>query len=207
MKSLALHPIAAGFVTLILMCCDWVLTILQERQRRAHYAEHYHSYPVNTIEGNPLLQSSIARGRLVNLRHFGVGLAVSAVVAGNLYYYPKQDHMLFLGFVWGLLLVVISMHLGNLIGYWVSQRGVHGKLFIHQRAGYLIQMGRYCGLSVLLIALAVCSQSEFIAGVAIAGVASALRQVLWLLKIPRIPEIDCPPETPAKLGSVESKGL
>jgi hypothetical protein len=50
------HPWAAGGVTFLLMRSDWLLTIHQERERKLHYAEHYESYPVNTIEGSPLYQ-------------------------------------------------------------------------------------------------------------------------------------------------------
>jgi hypothetical protein len=53
-------------------------------------------------------------------------------------------------------------------------------------------MGRYLALAALLIILAICSASPFIAGVAVAGVTSALRQLLWMRKIPDIGANDSP---------------
>jgi hypothetical protein len=38
------------------MWTDWLLTITQGKKRKLHYNEHYQSYPINTIEGNPILQ-------------------------------------------------------------------------------------------------------------------------------------------------------
>lgn len=45
---------ATGVVTFFSMWSDWLLAILQERERQRRYAEHYQSYPVNSIEGSPL---------------------------------------------------------------------------------------------------------------------------------------------------------
>jgi energy-coupling factor transporter transmembrane protein EcfT len=84
--------------------------------------------------------------------------------------------------------------LGNLIGYRASRRGLHGKLYLHQRTGLLVQMGRYAALTLLLVILAACSASIFIAGTAIASLTSTLRQLIWLRKVPGIPEDDLPPE-------------
>lgn len=53
-----MSPVLVGLITFGLMWGDWFLTTLQERERSSHYAEHYQSYPINTIEGNPMLQSS-----------------------------------------------------------------------------------------------------------------------------------------------------
>ena len=46
-----IHPWLTGVATFFLMWGDWLLTILQERERHLHYADHYQSYPMNTIEG------------------------------------------------------------------------------------------------------------------------------------------------------------
>lgn len=206
MQWLTSHSVVAGLVTFLLMESDWVLTVLQERQRREHHAEHYASYPLNTLEGNPALQSAVASARWLSPRHLAASAAVSAVVVAGLGYFPAQVRVLLLGYVWGLFLVVDSVHLGNLIGYRFSRRGLHGKVFIHQRTAYLIQMGRYGGLSFLLVVLALCSQSVFVAGVAIAGLVSALRQLLWLRRTPSIPQPDVPPQTPGGNDTVKEIG-
>ena len=67
--------------------------------------------------------------------------------------------------------------MGNLLGYRAARRGLHGKLYLHLRTGYVIQMGRYVALAIFLIVLAICSASMFMLGVAIAGVSSAARQL------------------------------
>ncbi len=177
----------------VLMWLDWLLTTLQERERVSHYAEHYQSYPVNTIEGNPLLQQAVQRARVIDPKHFsialGLGLAVGLVAA----FLQGPLRELFIGYVWGLFLIVGSTHLGNLIGYRASRRGLHGKLYLHLRTGLLVQMGRYAATTVFLILLALASASLFVAGVALAGFTSALRQLLWLRRTPAIPEGDPPP--------------
>ena len=177
------------------MWSDWLLTILQEREMSAHYSEHYQSYPVNTIEGNPALQLAVKKKRLIEPRHAFVACAVSAVVVLWLTYAAPEWREPSIGYVWGLFLIVDTTHLGNLIGYRASHRGLHGKLYIHQRTGYLVQMGRYIALAVLLTVLAICSSSPFVAGVAVAGLTSALRQLLWLRRVPAIPGDDRPPQT------------
>jgi hypothetical protein len=102
---------------------------------------------------------------------------------------------MYIGYVWGLYLIVDTTHLGNLLGYRAGRRGLHGKLFLHQRTGYLMQMGRYFALGIFLILLAVCSASLFVAGVAVEGVSSAARQLVWMRKIPAIDTPDVPPLT------------
>jgi hypothetical protein len=176
------------------MWSDWVLTILQEGEMRRCYSEHYQSYPINTIEGNPLLQSAVKEQRWIEPKHFLVALVLSAVVTIVLIYASLEWREPGLGYVWGLFLIVGMTHLGNLIGYWASRRGLHGKLFLHQRTGYVIQMGRYAAVAVFLVLLAVLSASPFIAGVAVAGLTSSLRQLAWLRRVPTIPEDDQPPD-------------
>jgi hypothetical protein len=191
----AVHFWAAGVITFFLMWSDWLLTILQERERQLHYAEHYQSYPVNTIEGSPLLQSAVAAKRIIEPKHIIPALILSVLMAYALVWIPQNFRVAFIGYVWGLFLIVDTTHLGNLIGYRAGQRGLHGKLFMHLCTGYIIQMGRYLALAAFLILLAACSASPFIAGVAVAGVTSAARQLLWLRRIPAIEAADAPPAT------------
>ena len=64
-----------------------------------------------------------------------------------------------------------------------------------------MQMGRYLAMAAFLIFLAACSASPFIVGVAIAGMTSALRQLLWLRRVPAIDEADEPPSSlPSQLA-------
>jgi len=37
---------------MFLMWTDYFLTLLQQKEIRLHYHEHYRSYPINTIEEN-----------------------------------------------------------------------------------------------------------------------------------------------------------
>ena len=189
----AAHYWATGIVTFLLMWSDWLLTILQERERSLHYAEHYQSYPVETIEGHPLYQSAVKERRIVEPRHLIPALILSALVAYALVWIPKAYHEAFIGYVWGLFLIVDTTHFGNLLGYRAGRRGLHGKIVMHLRTGYLIQMGRYVALAAFLILLAAFSASPFVVGVALAGVTSAARQLLWLRSMPTIDMVDEPP--------------
>ena len=186
MDWFAIHNWATGLITFLLMWGDWLLTILQEREQRSHYSEHYQSYPVDTIEGNPLYQSAVKLGRVAEPKQIITALILSTLVAYALVWIPQSLHVTFIGYVWGLFLIVITTHLGNIFGYRAGRYGLHGKLLMHLRTGYLIQMGRYLALAVFLILLAVCSGSSFMVGVAIAGITSAVRQLLWLRRIPAI---------------------
>jgi hypothetical protein len=187
------HPWITGIVTFFLMWSDWLLTILQERERQLHYAEHYESYPVNTIEGSPLYQKAVTAKRIVEPRHLIPALILSVIVALSLMWIPQNMRAILIGYVWGLYLIVDTTHFGNLLGYRAGRHGLHGKLYLHQRTGYVIQMGRYFALAIFLILLAVCSASLFIVGVAIAGVSSAVRQLVWMRRIPAIDAADEPP--------------
>jgi len=190
-----IHPWLTGVATFFMMWGDWLLTILQERERILHYAEHYQSYPINTIEGSPLYQSSVKARRIAEPKHLIPALILSVVVAYALVWIPQNFKVAFIGYVWGLFLIVDTTHLGNLIGYRAGRHGLHGKQFLHLRTGYRIQMGRYLALAAFLIFLAVCSASPFIMGVAIAGMTSAARQLIWLRRIPGIEPDDAPPVT------------
>ena len=194
------YPWITGIVTFFLAWGDWFLTILQERERQLHYAEHYQSYPVNTIEGNPRYQSTVKARRIAEPRHLIPALIMSVIVTLALLWIPQNYRALLIGYVWGLYLIVSTTHLGNLLGYRAGRHGLHGKLYLHQRTGYLMQVGRYLALAFFLILLAVCSGSLFIVGVAVGGVSSAARQLVWMRKVPAIEEPDEPPSTPNVLG-------
>jgi hypothetical protein len=188
------HPVAAGVATLVLMLVDWALTVLQHRERAQYSAHHYRSYPVNTVEGNPLLQEAVNRARLIEPKHLVVAVLVSAVVAVTLWWIPAATRKLLLGYVWGLFFIVSATHLGNLVGYVGSRRGIHGRVWMHQRTGYLVQAARYLGVTVLVAALAVCSGSVFVVGAAVAGVTSTVRQFVWIRRTPAIADNDPAPE-------------
>lgn len=187
------QPWATGVVTFCLMWVDWLLTLGQERKRQLHYAEHYESYPVNTIEGNPLYQKAILDRRIVEPRHLVPAALVSLLVAVSLQWIPEIFRVPVIGYVWGLFFIVITTHLGNLLGYRAARRGLHGKLYLHLRTGYLVQLSRYVALSLFLIVLAICSASPFVLGVAIAGVSSAARQLAGMRRTPPIEASDPTP--------------
>ncbi len=189
----AAQPWVTGVVTFFLMWSDWLLTIGQERERQLHYSEHYESYPINTIEGNPLYQKAVLARRIVDPRHIVPAAILSVVVALGLVWIPEQFRVLLIGYVWGLYLIVITTHLGNLLGYRAARRGLHGKLYLHLRTGYIIQMGRYVALAIFLIVMAICSASMFMLGVAIAGISSAARQLAGLRRTPAIDPSDSAP--------------
>ena len=194
------HPWITGTVTFFLMWSDWLLTILQERERQRHYAEHYESYPVNTIEGSPMYQKTVTAKRFAEPRHLIPALILSVIVAFVLAWIPRNIRLVLIGYVWGLYLILDTTHLGNLLGYRAGRQGLHGKLYLHQRTGYIIQMGRYIALAIFLILLALCSASLFMLGVAGAGVVSAARQLVWMRKIPAIDEPDVPPSSLHVIG-------
>jgi hypothetical protein len=188
------RPIAAGVATFVLMWVDWALTVLQHRERARHSANHYKSYPVDSVEGNPSLQQAVARGRLFNATHLLAAVVVSCVVGVASWWMVAEARPVFLGYVWGQYLIVSSTHLGNLLGYLASRRGIHGQVRIHQRTAYLVQAGRYAGLAALLVVAALCSGSLFVIGMAVAGLASSVRQLVLLRRVPAIPAGDAAPE-------------
>lgn len=190
----AVQPWITGVVTFFLMWSDWLLTISQERERQLHYSEHYESYPINTIEGNPLYQKAVLARQIVDRRHIIPAAILSVIVALSLVWIPVGFRVLMIGYVWGLYFIVITTHLGNLLGYRAARRGLHGKLYLHQRTGYAIQMSRYVALASFLVVLAICSASMFMLGVAIAGVSSAVRQLVGMRKTPAIDPADPAPK-------------
>ncbi len=188
------YPVLLGLITFLFMYSDWLLTIAQEKERIKHYSEHYQSYPINTIEGNPILQKGVTKRQIINPRHFIVAVAVGLLIAYDIPNETITRRELFLGFVWGLTLIVNTQHLSNLIGYKAGQKGIHGKLWIHQRTGFITQAGRYFSTSLFLLFLSVVTGSLFLYGVTIAGFISAIRQLLWIVKIPKIDKSDLAPE-------------
>lgn len=187
------NPFVFGFVTLILMWIDWALTIFQENERKEHYFEHYQSYPINTIEGSPAFQSAVAKRQFINPKHLIASVIIGIGVSFAIMLIPREFSVLFIGYVWGLFFIVCTQHLNNLLGYIASRRGLHGKLWLHQRTAYLVQSGRYFSIAIFLLILSIISGSEIIYGVTIAGFTSALRQIIWLRKVPSIDKNDTPP--------------
>ena len=175
------------------MSIDWVLTIFQEKERKEHHFKHYQSYPINTSEGSPAFQSGVAKQQLINTKHFIASVIIGTAVSFALMLIPLAFSELFIGYVWGLFIIVSTQHLNNLFGYIASRKGLHGKLWLHQRTGYLIQSGRYFSVAILLLILSILSGSEIIYGVTIAGFTSALRQIIWPRKVPLIDKNDLPP--------------
>jgi len=194
LKYLMNNPIIIVLITMLLMWSDYLLTLVQEKERKEHYSKHYKSYPVNTIEGNPAIQESVAKLKIFNLRHFtatiiaGVGLPIA------LLFMPNLIREFFLGFIWGMLLIVITQHMTNVLGYIASRRGLHGKLFLHQRTGLIIQSSRYMAIAVFLFVLAILSDSLIIYGVTIAGFVSSLRLLVLSKKVAPVETEDLPPE-------------
>ncbi|MBK7094306.1 MAG: hypothetical protein IPH57_04330 [Saprospiraceae bacterium] len=188
------NPFIFGLITFVLMCIDWGLTILQESERKEHYFSHYQSYPINTIEGSPAFQSAVAKRRLINPKHFIASVIIGTTVSFALLLIPRGFSALFIGYIWGLFIIVCTQHLNNLFGYIASRKGLHGKLYLHQRTAYLIQSGRYFSIAILLLILSILSGSELIYGVTIAGFTSAFRQIVWLRKVPLIDKNDLPPD-------------
>jgi hypothetical protein len=193
-----ISPVIVGVVTVLLMWLDWLLTTLQEREMVGHYSAHYQSYPVHTVEGNPLLQGSVKRARIVEPRHIGLAIALGVAVGYVSTILEGAPRELFIGYVWGLFLLVATTHLSNLFGYRASRHGLHGKVYLHQRTGLLVQAGRYAATSLFVALLALASGSIFVAGVALASATSSLRQLLWLRRVPRLtPEDPLPRNTEA----------
>ncbi|MCJ7448989.1 MAG: hypothetical protein MUO72_15000 [Bacteroidales bacterium] len=187
------NPTVFGLITLVLMQIDWLLTLSQEKERKEHYFKHYQSYPINTIEGSPAFQNSVAKRQYINPKHLIASVIIGIIVTFALILIPDRFSALLIGFVWGVYLIVCTQHLTNLTGYIASRKGLHGKLFLHQRTGYLIQSGRYFSIALFLFFLSILSGSEIIYGVTIAGFISSIRQLLLLKKVPKINQDDLPP--------------
>jgi hypothetical protein len=188
------NPYVFGIITFVLMQIDWFLTLSQEKERKKHYFKHYQSYPINTIEGSPAFQDSVAKLKYLNLKHLIASVIIGIIVTFTLVLIPPRFIALFIGYVWGMYLIVCTQHLTNLTGYMASRKGLHGELILHQRTGYLIQSGRYFSIAIFLLFLSILSGSEIIYGVTIAGFTSSLRHLLLLRKVPKIGQDDLPPD-------------
>ena len=184
------NPILIAAIQILLMWTDWLLSVAQAREVKKYYYKHYQSYPINTIEGNPLLQEDVKKDRIFNLKHFITSIIIGVVVFLYMKYLPKESQEYFIGFSYGIFLLVITQHLSNLLGYRASRKGVQGKLFIHLRTGYLVQAGRYFSTTILLLILAIISNSQFIYGMSVASFMSVLRQFSSMKRIPPIKSED-----------------
>ncbi len=193
-KFLMNNPFVIGLVTILLMLSDYFLTLIQEKERRDHYSKHYQSYPIDTIEGNPAFQESVSKLQIINPKHLIATVIIGIGLPFFLFFIPDIYREIFLGYVWGLFLIVITQHLNNLIGFRISRKGVHGKLLLHQRTGLLIQSGRYLSIALFLLILSILSESQIIYGVTIAGFTSSLRLLILSKKIVPIEKNDLPPE-------------
>lgn len=191
------NPYVFGLLTFALMQVDWLLTLAQEKERKRHYFKHYQSYPVNTIEGKPSFQDDVTKLKYFNPKRLMVSIIIGIVVAFALIVIPSRFSALFIGYVWGLYLIVCTQHLTNLTGYLASRKGLHGKLLLHQRTGYLIQSGRYFSIALFLLILSILSGSEIIYGVTIAGFISSIRHLILLKKVPEIDQNDSSPDSNA----------
>lgn len=199
MADILIHqPIWAGAITFVLGCLDWVLTVLQHREKQAHYQAHYATYPVDTVEGNPLLQARVQRGKLFDPRHH-IPILVFAIGVGFLLTLMNTERvaLFFLGAVWGTFLMVIAAHLRNLLVYRAGRRGVHGKIYLHQRTGYRMAIGQYGGALFLTSSLVILVPHPFLVGVVVAAVLAVVRQVVFLFRVPRIEPDDPGPSEAA----------
>ena len=188
------NPFIIGFITIILMFSDYFLTLAQEKERREHYSEHYRSYPVNTIEGNPAFVESVSKIKIFNPKHFIAAILIGVVIPIVIIILSPGYREIFLGYAWGLFFIVNAQHLNNLMGYRVSRKGLHGKLLLHQRTGLRIQSARYLSITILLLLLSILSGSQIIYGATIAGLTSSLRLFILSRKVAPIAENDLPPE-------------
>ena len=177
------NPLIVASMVTLLMWTDWLLTLAQESERKKHYYKHYQSYPINTIEGNPILQKDVMNIRVFNPKHFIMSIIVGIIVFLSLKYLLKEFQELFIGMFLGIFLLVNFQHLSNLIGYRASRKGVHGKLYIHMRTGYLVQAGRYLSMTILLLVISIVSNSLFVYGVTFAGLISTMRLFIWMKKM------------------------
>lgn len=194
-KFLLNNPLIIGLITMVLMLSDYFLSLAQEKERKQHYSEHYESYPINTIEGSPAFQESVSKLQIINPKHLIATVIISVGVPLFIIFIPNMFREIFLGYVWGLYLIVCTQHVSNLIGYKVSRKGLHGKLWLHQRTGYLIQSGRYLSITLFLLFLSILSESQIIVGVTIAGLISSFRLYVRHKKIVPIEKDDLPPES------------
>jgi len=187
------NSIVAGIMTAILMLLDWILSIAQEKERRLHYFEHYESYPINTIEGNHIVRRDVEKLKLINPKQNLIAIAVGIFIAVLLDKLTLESAQILLGTFWGLFLIVNIQHISNLISYRISRKGIHGKIWMHQRTGYLIQSGRYFATFIFMVILSLLIENLFLYGVTMAAFMSSLRMLIRTKNIPKIDKDDLSP--------------
>ena len=188
------NSIVAGIITTLLMWIDWILSLAQEKERRLHYFEHYQSYPINTIEGNHIVRKDVENLKVINLKQNLIAIGLGVFVSIFLKRIPLESGLIFTGFIWGIFFIVNTQHLSNLISYRFSRKGIHGKIFMHQRTGYFIQSGRYFSTFIFLLILSLLIENLFLYGLTMAAFMSSLRMFIWIKKVPKIDKDDLPPE-------------
>jgi hypothetical protein len=187
------HPALAGALTFLLMEADWLLSIVQHRAMESHYKDHYETYPIRTVEGNPLLRRAVSHGRWIDLRHLIPALVVSCIVYYVMSRLREDQALLVLGLIWGTFFALLAIHSRNVWSYAAGRRGVHGKIWIHMRTGYQMSLGQYAGLLIFAGLLAVLDPSPFLVGIALSCVVAIARVSVFLLRAPRIETGDPPP--------------
>ncbi len=188
------NSIIAGIMTTLLMWFDWILSLAQEKERRLHYHEHYQSYPINTIEGNHIVRKDLEKLKIINLKQNLIAIGLGVFVFFFLKQISLDSGLIFIGFIWGIFLIVNTQHISNLISYRFSRKGIHGKIWMHQRTGYFIQSGRYFATFIFLLILSLLIESLFLYGVTMAAFMSSMRMLIWLKKVPKIDNDDLPPK-------------
>lgn len=188
------NTVIAGIITSFLMWLDWILTIAQEKERKSHYFEHYQSYPINTIEGNHIVRKDVENLKVINPKQNLMAIGLGVFVWIFLKRIPLESGLIFTGFIWGIFLIVNTQHLSNLLAYRFSRKGIHGKIWMHQRTGYLVQSGRYFATFIFLFFLSLLIENLFLFGVTMAALISSLRMLIWIKKVPKIDKDDLPPE-------------
>jgi hypothetical protein len=189
------RPLTLGIATFLLMEADWVLTILQQRARATRPQPYQRTYPVDTVEGNPLLRRDVGSGRLLSVRHLTGAILVSGILAWLASEMRPEHTAPVLGAVWGTFLIVIETHVRNIVAYAASRVGMHGKLHVHQRTAYRMSIGRYAGTLVFVSALTVLDPTPFLLGVCVAAAITIARQLIFMRRVPPIPVGDPSPAT------------
>ncbi|MCB0747467.1 MAG: hypothetical protein KDC90_08380 [Ignavibacteriae bacterium] len=110
------NPLIIGMITMLLMLSDYFLTLAQEKERKEHYSENYQSYPFNTIEGSPAFQKSVSKLQIINPKHLIATIIIGSGIPILILIMPAYLREIFLGYVWGIFLIVITQHLNNLMG-------------------------------------------------------------------------------------------
>jgi hypothetical protein len=179
-------PLFIGIITTLLMWCDYFLTQIQIREVKRSYHKHYKSYPIDTIEGNTIIRKEVEKGKLFNYKHFIISIILGIIVF--LLFAIKNIGELYVGIIWGFLIIVNIQHINNIIGYIASRKGLHGKLYLHLRTGYIIQSARYFSITILLMILSAITCSKFMYGITIAGILSSTRELLFMRRLPSLKE-------------------